>query len=346
MAINERSKRNTMERITVNEIFNELERSNKRDDQEAEEKALEHFQASYSTQAKFSNTKEQKYFLSILRFLMKKKLLDSSTTLVSLTAFYCLRILLRDPDYLLIFVQENGLNGLKKQMDIYIHRLSPDLSDSSNESSSIASKVLGHMLNILQKILKSTPNHVEREHLISSNMIESITHLLNNNRDSPLLHDTLRLLLHMIDKTEFYITEFLKAETIENLLHLLEYKDLETTQLSLHLMQTFLAHPEARQYIPHIPTDFLDTFTSYLSHNNVKVLEHAIWCLRSCADNEDGRRKIRLTGAIPLLLSLLENGNRFDFSCPSINANQKRPGSISKRTVRADSEVTNPIILI
>ncbi|CAF2507142.1 unnamed protein product [Rotaria sp. Silwood2] len=341
MAISERSRRDTMERITANEIFNELERSDRRDDQEAEEKALEQFQENYSSQAKFSNSKEQKYFLNILRFLMKKKLLGSSKKLVSLSIFYSLRILLRDPDYLLVFVQENGLSGLKKQMDIYIHKLSPDLSDSNNESSFIAIKALGHMLNILQKILKSTPNHAEREFLISSNIIESITHLLNNNRDAPLLHDTLRLLLHMIDKTEFYITEFLKSETIENLLHLLEYKDLETTQLSLHLMQTFLAHPEARQYIPHIPTDFLETFTSYLCHNNVKVLEHAIWCLRSCADNEDGRRKIRLTGAIPLLLSLLENGNRFDYSCPSTNANQRRYGSISKRTVREDSEAVS-----
>jgi hypothetical protein len=92
-------------------------------------------------------------------------------------------------------------------------------------------------------------------------------------------------------------------------------------------MQSFLSHPEARQCIPHIPNDFLDTFTRYnkiiilnnyvlniylshscLSHNNVKVLEHAIWCLASCATNEGDRRKIRLTGAIPLLLSLLETG--------------------------------------
>ncbi|CAF0730724.1 unnamed protein product [Rotaria sordida] len=341
MAINERSKRNAMERSTANEIFNELERSDITDDQETEEKALEHFQAEYSSKAKFSNTKEQKYFLNILRFLMKKKLLGSSKKLVSLSVLYCLRILLRDPEYLLIFVQENGLNNLKKQMDLYIHNLPPDLCDSNNESSFIASKALGHILNILQKMLKNTPNHAEREYLISSNIIESITHLLNNNRDFLLLHDTLRLLLYMTDKTEFYITEFLKSETIENLLHLLEYKDLETTQLSLHLMASFLSHPEARQYIPHIPIDFLDTFTSYLTHNNVKVLEHAIWCLASCADNEDDRRKIRLTGAIPLLLSLLENGSRFDFSCPLTNANQKRYGSVSKRTARADSDVVS-----
>ncbi len=56
-------------------------------------------------------------------------------------------------------------------------------------------------LDILQKILMNTPNHAEREYLISSNIIESITYLLNNNRDFPLLHETLRLLLHMIDKT-------------------------------------------------------------------------------------------------------------------------------------------------
>jgi len=47
---------------------------------------------------------------------------------------------------------------------------------------------------------------------------------------------------------------------------------------------------------------------SHLSHNNVKVLDHAIWCLTHCAENEDNRRRIRITGAIPLLLSLLENG--------------------------------------
>ena len=48
--------------------------------------------------------------------------------------------------------------------------------------------------------------------------------------------------------------------------------------------------------------------TSHLSHNNVKVLDHTIWCLTHCAEAEDNRRRIRITGAIPLLLSLLENG--------------------------------------
>ncbi|CAF5186342.1 unnamed protein product, partial [Rotaria magnacalcarata] len=76
-----------------------------------------------------------------------------------------------------------------------------------------------------------------------------------------------------------------------------------------------------------------------LSHNNVKVLDHAIWCLTSCADNEDDRRKIRLNGALPLLLSLLENKSSFDFSCPSTNPNQRRYGSIAKQNIPEDSEV-------
>jgi hypothetical protein len=53
---------------------------------------------------------------------------------------------------------------------------------------------------------------------------------------------------------------------------------------------------------------FSNYFSSHLSHNNVKVLDHAIWCLTYCAEVEDNRRRIRITGAIPLLLSLLENG--------------------------------------
>jgi hypothetical protein len=54
----------------------------------------------------------------------------------------------------------------------------------------------------------------------------------------------------------------------------------------------------------------ISTFSpcSHLSHNNIKVLDHAIWCLTYCAEVDDNRRRIRITGAIPLLLSLLENG--------------------------------------
>lgn len=47
---------------------------------------------------------------------------------------------------------------------------------------------------------------------------------------------------------------------------------------------------------------------SHLTHNNIKVLDHAIWCLTYCAEVDDNRRRIRITGAIPLLLSLLANG--------------------------------------
>ncbi|CAF4106157.1 unnamed protein product, partial [Rotaria magnacalcarata] len=146
MAINERTKRDTMERNIASKIFNELERSDKTNDQEAEEKALDHFKTKYGNRGKFSSSSEHKYFLNILRFLMKKKLLASPHTLVSLSVFYCLRVLLRDPEYLLVFVQENGLVGLKKQMDFYIHNLSPDLSDSNNESSFVASRALADVL--------------------------------------------------------------------------------------------------------------------------------------------------------------------------------------------------------
>ncbi|CAF4266594.1 unnamed protein product, partial [Adineta steineri] len=307
MATSERIKLNTTEHKIVKKIFNELEHCAKIDDQEIKEKILEQFNSKYANETKFTSSNEQKYFLNILRFLIKKSLLNSSKKLATLNEFYCLRILLRDSEFLIVFLQENGLVGLKNQMDLYTYYLSSNFNDNNNKLSSMASKALGDILRILQKLLMNTPNHAEREFFISSHIIQSITNLLNH-RTSPLLQETLTLLLYMTDKLEFYIEEFFKSETIEYLFHLLEYKDLETIQLSLHLMATFLSYSEIRQYIPYIPIDFLYTFTSYLSHNNVKVLEHAIWCLTNCADNEDDRRKIRLTGAIPLLLSLLENG--------------------------------------
>lgn len=225
-------------------------------------------------------------------------------------------------------------------MDIYIRYLSPDLGDSNNETSfTIASTALLDMHNILQKILLNTPNSIEQDCFLSSNIIESIANLLTNNRDFALLHETLKLVLNMINKADFFIKEFFKTETIDNLFHLLVYKDLEATQHSLHIIQIFLSHPDFRQYLPQISNDFLDQFTGYLSHTNVKVLEHAIWCLASCATNEDDRKKIRLTGGIPLLLSLLDPGNRFDYQVPLVNQNQRQ--SASKKNNRDDCEISS-----
>ncbi|CAF4440416.1 unnamed protein product [Rotaria socialis] len=345
MASNERAKRDTTDRNLLNKILNDLERSDKTDNQRLEDKALDDFQSKFSSKAKFSNNLEHKQFVNISRFIIKKKLLNPANKLCSLSVFYCLRILLRDPDYQLIFVKENGMIGLKNQMDLYLNIHSTDQCDSSSSSSEVnlvACKILGHMLNILLKLIMHTPNHVEREHIVSSEIIESITRLLNNTQDLSVLQSILRLLINMIDQTELYVKEIIKSEAIDSLLQIFLYKDLEIKQLSLQLMSNFLGHPEGRKCISRIPNDFLDAFTSHLSHNNVKVLDHAIWCLTHCAENEDNRRRIRLTGAIPLLLSLLDNGNRFfDFAVPSTNNNQRQSGQSSKRNTRDDAEAVS-----
>ncbi|CAF4287771.1 unnamed protein product [Rotaria socialis] len=345
MASNERAKRDTTDRNLLNKILNDLERSDKTDNQRLEDKALDDFQSKFSSKAKFSNNLEHKQFVNISRFIIKKKLLNPANKLCSLSVFYCLRILLRDPDYQLIFVKENGMIGLKNQMDLYLNIHSTDQCDSSSSSSEVnlvACKILGHMLNILLKLIMHTPNHVEREYIVSSEIIESITRLLNNTQDLSVLQSILRLLINMIDQTELYVKEIIKSEAIDSLLQIFLYKDLEIKQLSLQLMSNFLGHPEGRKCISRIPNDFLDAFTSHLSHNNVKVLDHAIWCLTHCAENEDNRRRIRLTGAIPLLLSLLDNGNRFfDFAVPSTNNNQRQSGQSSKRNTRDDAEAVS-----
>lgn len=49
----------------------------------------------------------------------KLKIDFSSNKLCSLSSFYALRILLRDPEYQLIFVQENGMIGLKTVMSFF-----------------------------------------------------------------------------------------------------------------------------------------------------------------------------------------------------------------------------------
>ena len=56
-------------------------------------------------------------------------------------------------------------------------------------------------IDILLKLIMHTPNHIEREYVISSEIVESITRLLNNTQDLPILQDILRLLMNMIDQT-------------------------------------------------------------------------------------------------------------------------------------------------
>ena len=46
-----------------------------------------------------------------------------------------------------------------------------------------------------------TPNHAEQEHVVASDIIESITRLLSNTQDLTLLQDILRLLMNMIDQS-------------------------------------------------------------------------------------------------------------------------------------------------
>lgn len=47
----------------------------------------------------------------------------------------------------------------------------------------------------------STPNHAERQHIISNEIIEVVTLLLNNTQDLSVMQGILRLLINMIDQT-------------------------------------------------------------------------------------------------------------------------------------------------
>jgi hypothetical protein len=107
-------------------------------------------------------------------------------------------------------------------MDLYLNIRSTDLVDINHESSYTASKVFGHMLSmynewkpfelsivhliyefedILLKLMMHSSNHIEHDAVISSGIIESITHILNATQDLTLQQDILRLLINMIEQS-------------------------------------------------------------------------------------------------------------------------------------------------
>ncbi|CAF4127047.1 unnamed protein product [Rotaria sp. Silwood2] len=65
MATNERAKRDSTDRNLLSKILNDLERSDKTDNQRLEDKALDDFQSKFSTKAKFSSHSEHKQFLNV-----------------------------------------------------------------------------------------------------------------------------------------------------------------------------------------------------------------------------------------------------------------------------------------
>lgn len=60
---------------------------------------------------------------------------------------------------------------------------------------------MGEFLDILLKLIMHTPNHAEREYVISSEIVESLTRLMSHTQDLTILQDILKLLMNMIDQT-------------------------------------------------------------------------------------------------------------------------------------------------
>lgn len=56
-------------------------------------------------------------------------------------------------------------------------------------------------IDILLKLIMHTPNHAERDAVISSEIVESLTRLMSHTQDLTILQDILKLLMNMIDQT-------------------------------------------------------------------------------------------------------------------------------------------------
>ncbi|CAF0742121.1 unnamed protein product [Didymodactylos carnosus] len=231
--------------------------------------------------------------------------------------------------------------GIKTQLDFYISLHTIDLTESGelcSNNTNISTQILKDILNILLKLI--TNENCRTEYIINSKVLESINRLLNSSPDLSLTQDVLRLLINMTERSEVYLQEIARNDTPYTLLNILSYEDLETKQLALQLIASLLAQTQVKEYF-HALVDFLHTFISLLSHDNVKLLFHAIWGLTHLADNEDFRRLIRLEGALPLLVTILEKRD-FDYCLPSTtNKSKHGNGSISKKQSLGVSEPTS-----
>lgn len=58
-----------------------------------------------------------------------------------------------------------------------------------------------HDVDILLKLIMHTPNHAERDYVISSEIVESLTRLMSHTQDLSILQEILKLLMNMIDQT-------------------------------------------------------------------------------------------------------------------------------------------------
>ncbi|KAK7477969.1 hypothetical protein BaRGS_00030798 [Batillaria attramentaria] len=211
-----------------------------------------------------------------------------------LRVLVCLRILMRDEQFQKQFFTLGGVKYLSE----HFRSITENYLTSSDGPYS--RDILKEMTNMFQKL---SAVEEQREWLVACDAHKSLVLLLSAT-DVFVLHCCLHALIGLAQSSRprQLIGEL---NSIHMLLRIIQEYDTISKKLAANLLRWLCADPQSCETIKLY--DGVPVLLSQLHSDNAHLLYHVVWCLvQMCEDDPDCSALMRQMGAIPLLLSLLQ----------------------------------------
>ncbi|XP_071966114.1 serine/threonine-protein kinase Nek10-like isoform X1 [Antedon mediterranea] len=265
----------------------------------SEARALETFSSTYQNERLFSKHHLSKQFDQIFSALVKSRLCSSEWSERApaenqLCILICLRIFLRDTIYQKHIFKLDGVKPLAERL----HARTEQYLCSGEQPLTV--DILKELTNIFQKLA------VEKEHqdwLIASGAHVPLVKLLAS-KDIHVLHCSLYGLISLAKSSE---TRHILGELncVDKMLTIIKDYGNSSKILAAKLLRYLCHECSVREWVK--VYDGVPTLVSALHSDNVQLLWNVVWCFVLLAEDMDTSNEIRITGGLPILLSLLQD---------------------------------------
>ncbi|XP_033116019.1 serine/threonine-protein kinase Nek10-like isoform X3 [Anneissia japonica] len=267
--------------------------------QNSEAIALEAFSSTYQNERQFSTHPLSKQFDQIFSAIVKNRLCSSEWTAKApagnnLCMLICLRLFLRDTTYQKHIFKLDGVKTLAERL----HAITDQYLCSAEQPFTV--DILKEITNIFQKLA------VEKSHqdwLIASRAHIPLVKLLAA-KDIHVLHCALHGLISLAKSPE---TRHILGELncVEQILTILKEYGNPSKILAAKLLRHLCHDSSVREWVKIY--DGVPTLVSLLHSDNMELLWNVVWCFVLLAEDMDTSNEIRITGGLPILLSLLQD---------------------------------------
>ncbi|RDD36818.1 Serine/threonine-protein kinase Nek10 [Trichoplax sp. H2] len=264
-----------------------------------EASALGQLSSNYQSQRDFTQHPHHAIFQKICNAffqhrLSKKEWMEILPTENIVRILICIRLFVRDCHYQELLMQMKGITTLMQILQQYMNHYFKFGENQLNVD------ILKEVASIFQKL---SSNEVIQLEMIKAEIYKPLFILLGSN-DITLLQCAL-LTLNNFAQVELACSKISELNCAESLLRILqEDHDVALKKLASSLLRRLCSDSKfCRQMML---SDGVPTCLRTLHSTNVKILWNVIWIIVQMAEDPECRDEVRITGGIPLLLSIVQ----------------------------------------